>query len=63
MMLLSNILTFSNSLLFVYISNKITFNLREKFYENFLSNKLNFFSTIDLTNSGPIFSQTIHKIV
>ena len=62
MMLLSNILTFSNSLLFTYISNKITFNLREKFYENFLSNKLNFFATIDLTKSGTILSQEIDKI-
>jgi len=62
MMFFSNILTFTNSLLFTYISNKITFNLREKFYENFLSSKLNFFATIDLTKSGTILSQEIDKI-
>ena len=62
MMFFSNILTFSNSLLFTYLANKITFNLRERFYQNFLSNKLNFFATIDLSKSGIILSQEIDKI-
>ena len=62
MMFLSQVLTFMNNLLFTYISNKISFNMRSKFYENFLSNKLNFFATIDLQKSGIILSSEIDKI-
>ena len=62
MMFLSQVLNFSNNLLFTYIANKISFNMRAKFYDNYLSNKLNFFATIDIQKAGIILSSEIDKI-
>ena len=62
MMFISQILNFTNNLLFNYIANKISFNMRSKFYDNYLSSKLNFYATIDLQKSGIILSSEIDKI-
>ena len=36
--------------------------MRAKFYDNYLSNKLNFFATIDIQKAGIILSSEIDKI-